>query len=501
MVRDMWRYCLCFFCSALMFSTASATELHLELTQKNIELGQTLQGKLIAIDSTIALSDLDLKALQNDFVVITHTGALNDNELQRYPQENVQVLELELYPRHSGVLTIPPINLGQAQSRVQTITVNPAMESGSTIDVHMQISDHQVWQRQQIVINVEVKSPQAFFTLETESFKLPGFEIVPLKTQKQSLHGDAHYRTRVTMGWALFPLIAGDYTVDPPMIGYRLGGRIQRRFPLSRIEIRVRQLPAYIPPNMPVAKVNIRSSVTPTGMLKTDTLSYWTVTLTAQGTLPYWLPPVLNKIQNTAGIEFLPAQTKRSEQLGKAGVFAKVVHQIPFKARHSGNVPLPILNVQYFDPSSGRIESLNYHPTQPLAMSTMVLTLLLLCMSAAVIWTIRVLFRHSNVYLHRRRLIRHAMNKISQADTAVDIIIGLRHYATAQGWSTNLSVADFVSIWRQHYHLTDSMLEALHAISYSAYSGRRSTPSLMDLRQTIFQQLRAPRRIKRHFTW
>ena len=112
-----------------------------------------------------------------------------------------------------------------------------------------------------------------------------------------------------------------------------------------------------------------------------------------------------------------------------------------------------------------------------------------------------MLFRHSNVYLHRRRLIRHAMNKISQADTAVDIIIGLRHYATAQGWSTNLSVADFVSIWRQHYHLSDSMLKTLHAISYSAYSGRRSTPSPIELRQTILQQLRAPRRIKRPFTW
>lgn len=480
----------------LFIGNTCAAQLQLVITQNRVELGQVLHGKLIAIDSPATLSDIDLAPLQNNFVVQSHEGELTAAESQRYPKENVQVLALELYPRHTGKLVIPTLHLDEAQSGVQTILVDNAVESDGAITVELQVSQHRVWQRQQLIVTVAVTSPQSFFTLETAPYKSPGFEILPQQVIKQTVQVNSRNHTRVSTGWVLFPLLAGNYKLDLPMIGYRQSGRVQRQFALPQIALDVHKLPSYIPPNMPVARVNVDASIQPTGVLGTDTLAYWTVTLSANGTLPVWLPPVLQDLRSENGIHFLPQQSRRSLQVSANGAHATVVHQIPFTAQYSGKAQLPALKVQYFDPRSGRIESLRYRSPQPLVMGSTLLILLGFILVITLVWIMRLLIHRGNRYISQRRQLRQAFSSIRQAETASGIIRGLRQYAAAQGWHANLCMTDFVSKWRQHYQLSEAMLEALHDLSQCAYSRHTTELSVSDLRIIVLINLRSARKLR-----
>lgn len=498
MVTGKWRQLIILLCAVVVYGNCHAQQLHLELKQQRIEWGEILQGRIIALDTATALTDIDLSPLYDNFAVVAHEGDLGEDDAQRYSRVKTQVLDLQLYPRRTGKLAIPALKLDEAQSTAQTVDVDPASVQGGEINIDMHASAQHLWQRQQFVVNVEVKSLQQFFTLETAAFTLPGFEVMPLKMHREPVKGDSHYRTRVTMGWVLFPLLGGNYQLDLPMIGYRYSGRIQRRFRLPRIALEVRDLPAYVPPNMPVARVSIASSVTPPGRLQAGHLSYWTITLKAKGTLPYWLPPVLSNVQSSDGIEFLPAESQRSVQLDNNGAEASVVHQLPFKALGSGSVKLPSLKLQYFDPVAGRIEAVHYRAPQRLALSTSVIGLLALCLAAVLIWATRLLLRRARQILKRERQTSHALSIIESAATAGDIITGLRFYAVAQGWPTNLGVTGFAELWQLYFYRTDTLHNALQDLSRAIYSGQPSTQPLTQLRKDIVRQLRAKRRRPRN---
>lgn len=481
--------------SVLISMVANAGQLHFQLSQKRIELGQMLKGKLVAVDMSATLSDINLSPLLSNFAINSYPGELNANERQRYPQSNVQVLDLELYPRHTGELNIPPVSLDDVESHSHIVNVDKAKELEGQIAIDTQVSAHRAWQRQQIIITATMTSPQSFVALETESYNPTGFEVLPVKLQKQSVQTSHGQRTRIDAVWTLFPLLAGNYRLDLPLLGYRHNGRIQRHFALPRVNLNVSQLPAYIPPNMPVAMVTITSHISETGLLIPGDLYYWIITLSANGTLPYWLPPVLHSIHNSNNIEFLPVQSKRELHFTEGRIHATVVHKLPFIVHSSGRIHLPMLKLQYFDPVEGRIQSLHYQLGQRWAMSGLALTLLVLALCLTFFLLLLKAYRGIHNRVHQKREIRFSLDHLQQADSAMDVIYGLRRYAAANGWPANICLFDFISIWRQHYVLPQNLISAILGLSKCAYSDKTTQQSLVEFRAVIINHLRKPKRV------
>lgn len=477
-----------------LFSAQShAAQLRLELAQQHIELGQALSGKIIAIDNDEALTDTVVEPLREDFNVTTQPGELTSNQSAHYAHHKIQVLDLTLIPRRMGELKLPVLTLNDVQTQPHKIVVDKAMEIDGPIQIAMHVSSHRVWQRQQLLVTVDIKTPQPFAGIDGTAFKLSGFEIVPLDTKVQDLHDDPHFHTHIIMGWAIFPLLAGHYSLDLPLINYEYNGRVHRRFALPQTALTVSSLPAYIPPNMPVAKVSITSSVKPNGVLRTDRLAYWTVTLKANGTLPYWLPPVLQTVHSTANLKILPAHAQRKLSKSPAGVTASIVQQIPFKVLHSGKVSLPVLKLQYFDPVRGRIHSLRYRSPTPYGLSPTLTFLLLAGIVIIVFLTLRALYRWLHVQATKQRQLREAIKLIESAKTSAQIMRGLKCYAQARGWPSNLCVSDFITQWQQHYVLPDNFKNALHGLSEYAYSSHTMSQTLSDYQRIIVPYLHTPR--------
>ncbi|KPJ91209.1 MAG: hypothetical protein AMJ53_12090, partial [Gammaproteobacteria bacterium SG8_11] len=305
MVRVCLIICVWFFLPIKSY----ASELELQLQKNSIEWGQVISARLLAFDTDADLADIDLTPLYEDFAV--KLGDLSSGS----PKGKMQKLDLDLFPRRTGNLMLPSVTLGDLHSAAQTITVSDALEQGSALVVDLKVSAEQVWQRQQALATVEIKSPERFFNVEIEPFNAHGIEVRPFVLAREPIDGDARYRSRIQLGWAIFPLLGGDFQLELPMIRYLQGGRVKRRFYLPRLNLKVQELPAYIPPNMPVAKVAVESSIANEGLLHTGDIAYWDITLRANGTLTYWLPPVLHGVQSTDAIEFLPAKSTPKLQI------------------------------------------------------------------------------------------------------------------------------------------------------------------------------------------
>jgi hypothetical protein len=169
-----------------------------------------------------------------------------------------------------------------------------------------------------------------------------------------------------------------------------------------------------------------------------------------------------------------------------------VIHEVPFKARRIGTVDLPQLKVQYFDPDTGRIESV-YHQTPP-PMAGNVLVVILFAALTIVLsarggrWFIQRYTRH------RQR--EFAIHTVRDAVTAKEILLGLRGYAAAEGWPANLTVTDFLRFWQQRYHVSTELQTSLHCLSQLLYGGNKDQ-SLEKLKASLPQQLRQTWRRRR----
>lgn len=469
--------------SSLMWTNGLAGELNMRLQQHRIELGQVINARLIATETEADLAEVDLNPLYQNFAVIVADNVRSDS------QRNLQTLNVELYPRRTGSLTVPALSLGEMKSREQTVLISNAMVGETATLVNLTVSGQKVWQRQQVLAAVEIKSAHRFFNITLEPFKLKGFEVRPFVAAREPIDGDPHYRSRIRVGWSIFPLVSGAYTLELPMLKYEQGGLTQRRFFLPRIDIQVRELPQYIPPNMPVAKVHIASSIVTSGLLRTGHLAYWNIILSAEDTLAYWLPPVLHNIQSSNQIEYLPAKSRPDLQIDAGGALAQVIHEVPFKARRMGSIELPRLKVQYFDPDTGRIESVYHDTPPPIAWSVPVIILCTVLVIILSVWGSGWFFQH---YRHHKQR-QSALLGIREAQAASEILLGLRHYAVAEGWPFNLTVSEFGGFWQQRYCVSTKFSEQLQILSQQLYGGGVDL-DLEKLKTGLLQHLRRPQR-------
>ena len=467
------------------FAVAAApagVTLHMDRT--DVELGQGIAAQLRYTD-TLPRPELSTlrTVLARDFAVDAGDTA------QTGPHTFVQ--HLTLYPRRVGELTVPALRAGDRRTTPVTIHVTPAQEAGHPLKVHVVFSSPQPWVRQQVRVVMEVTSADPFFGLEMHTPDLRGFEVVaiPQQQRKETVAGVRY--TVKTVGWLLYPLRDGTHKLELPPISYVRNGLAVRRFYPPSLTLKVKPLPPYVPPLLPVGKISARTSLTPSGTLRTGRLAYWSVDIAGADVPADWLPPVLSQISSGKDMQVFPAETTRRDQPDAAGVHGLVRHRIPLKPLASGQVPLPRLRLQYFDPDSGRIVTVVATPKRPVALSLPVTILLTLVSGGLLGWLARLIGRRAAGQWRRYRLRRQALIDLRNAADPDALRSALRLYARAEGWPSNLSLDDWLARWRRHYVLPDVLATALAQLGAASYGDRPTDPQL---KSRLFRCLRHPAR-------
>lgn len=462
MVRGLlWLLC------CLPFSTLAAdARLWIELEQTSLELGQPLHGVLHARGGGSAPGGEVLQPLSREFAV--QSGVLETEQADSETDLPHYRLDFTLYPRRSGTLTIPPLEFADSRSEALTVEVSPALSQGEALAVTPAISTIRPWVREQVLVTLEVITPDTLASLAIEPPELPGFEVIPLNSERERIETAQGERTRLRSGLALFALTPGSHAISLPPLRYRLDGGTRKRLPLPAFELEVKPLPPYVPPTLPVGKVSIDSSLEPRGLLRTRQLGFWHIALRADAVPPHWLPPLQPLLGSNDDVRLSPPRREYSTAADSRGVHARLDYRVPFHPLSDGRVALPELALDYFDPQSGRLERVVHRPPRPLSLGLVARLLLAALLLAVLLWSVPRVWRRGKALWRCRRERRAALIALSHAEDVAALRAALRRYAAADGSPGNITLTHW---WQRHGGSLPA--ETMVTLAAASYGGRQ----------------------------
>lgn len=350
-----------------------------------------------------------------------------------------------------------------------------------------------VWQRQPIIVRVQVQSRDPYITLKLPDLHGEGLDLVPIPVQRHRPDHAGNQPTVFELGWIIVPLLGSTGTLKLPDMQLERGGALERSFTLPELKYKARALPPYVSPLIPVGRIQIMDQVDTTSLLDTDTLTFWKIRIRSQTIPAAWFPPLLRRVQDSAQIEFLPAEIRRESRPDIRGFNAEVEYLVPLKLKTSGWTKLPDIRLQYFDPQSGKLENVYLPPRKLFALGwpwriaagMLVLLLFIVVVLKGLRFTRRRYLRWS---MHRR-----ALRTIRDARELADLRTGLSQFARAEGWPENLGLHAWHDYWQSRYTRSDLLRNALHETEVTSYSGRSTIP-VEDIVQKCHQALCTRRR-------
>jgi hypothetical protein len=428
----------------------ASPSLEVQLKKSSGELGRPVYLKIIAEELKTDLSNLSLLSLNEQFVldskdldteIVQQTDG-NGKQKSRTPIRR-QILSLKLYPRQTGELLIPSFSIDKINSAEKTVKIQDAITDGKIISVDWDFTSPEVWQREQIIVSLTLTTPEEYATIRLAKQSVVGFEITPLPVNREWIEDKQGGRSRITTGWSLLPLISGNLEIDLPAIEYHLSGVIRRTFYLPKIKLAIRPLASYLPPTIPVGKVKIETSITPAGMLNTNDLAYWNISI---------------------------------------------------KPLSNGLTKLPGLKIQYFDPVTGKLESVVHQTKSPISIGNATRILAIFISLIVLLYLCRRLYQyiHSHVKYRNRRL--NALEMIKQAETKEDVLAGLRSLGKAEGWPANLTLSKWLECWKMKYLAEPQLKECIQSLSNYCY-GLAQENSLQAIISSLVKLLKKPQNI------
>lgn len=337
-------------------------------------------------------------------------------------------------------------------------------------EIHL--SDAQVWQREQIILEVSLKAPDPFALLKADKLVVPGMEVVRLpETQYVKREGPQPLRIR----WQLYPYNPGTHQIKLPAIRYYLFGGTKAKWqpPIQNIEVQA--LPPYLSPTTPVGMVDIESHIEPSGVLKPDSLVYWHVTLKSTAVTPAQFPPILKQLGVNKALDVLPA--KVSINTNKETGIYQLGYQIPVKAKSSGRLDLPELQWHWFDPKSARLKKLSYQAPRPWVLARWEQVALVLGSGLLLLAAMYQIIKRGLYFYRRWRarslVLRRLQNLLNNKGETQSVRQAMADCTKAHGWPNNLSTQQWLKNWEQRYGENQLLRKSLQVYEQECFSGNK----------------------------
>lgn len=429
------------------------------------EIGRPIRVELIGVSLNSKLAAINLTTLNKDFGVVTDY-AIDDASDDRWPKQSIQILKLKLYPRKTGRLTIPELFIDKAHSKA--ITINSL--AGNAAPPQLTLTTHEPYLRQQIVVRISVISNNLSARLSIdEDDKIAGFESHPLAFTRNKLQ-DGRYRLQT--GWALTALKTETQSLELPAVDYSVSGVSRKQYFMPAISIRIKPLPLYLPPTIPVGKVSIHSSFDQVSFLSPGSLHYWNLSLEGNMSNTYRLPPVLRQIKSSDKISFLAINSIRTVNALDDQLVSQVSHSIPFKALSSGLLSIPEIQLQYFDPASGKIQTIVHQPQRQLVLSVLWKGVIVIMLASILAWLTFVIYKKGQKIKFSRLKYQQAITLLNEQKNTQAIREAIRFIASAEYWLENITLTQWCEMWSGKYKTGMNFKTLCKALSDSLYQSQ-----------------------------
>ncbi|HIO96624.1 MAG TPA: hypothetical protein EYG71_01695 [Leucothrix sp.] len=368
----------------------------------------------------------------------------------------------------------------------QSIFSSAILYAKQKITVDLSQSDQQVWQRQQVLITLTVQTDDPFSRLEVDDFSEKGFSIIPFELQRT----ESNQQTTLTLKWVIFPFVSGKHSIELPRIRYRPNsGRIQT-LQLKPLPLQVRKLPIYVPPTMPVGEIILQSKWDESWLVSTKSLLEWQVTMQGKQLAKQTMPPLTRQLSSNKSLEILPLQTTNEMIKSDQGFTHLRNYTIPLKAIKTGLLNLPTLEVQYFEPIAGKLQTAQLSPPFVLSINKWLLRAIGILLLIAVVLLLFFITKMIATSLRKSAKIKQALHQLKQATTYEEVRDALNQLALAKGWENNLSLSQFIDLWQEQSRDKGLLTDAIKTLQSQQFSPTDNN-KIKDTAQMLWKALTA----------
>jgi len=348
---------LCLFAHAVQAATFSA-----HVDRKSMTQGETLILELTLADSDTRLRaegeqpNIDLTLLSRDFELGVPREHHRFN-IQRNRGRATSTLHVELFPRHTGELSIPAFAVDGLRSRPITIRVlKEAPEHARELFVRTGVVKKRLWVGETTLLYLDL-----YHRVEIESARLGGLpdtepknidlERIGSRDRTETINGLEYQVSRTA--WGLAPRQLGVIKIHMPDVWVVTRAGDKKRLPFSDVEITAKALPADIPTGVIVGHPKLVFD-TSEGPLTTGSPHAAHLTIRAD-TLPQLMPSRPPDLDFPAGLKVYSEMPRiEGPEFDIDGHFATTArYPMQVLPSQSGRYQLPEITLPYFDTDKG----------------------------------------------------------------------------------------------------------------------------------------------------
>ena len=424
-------------------------------------LGRPIRVELYGVNLKTNFSDINLAVLNENFGVIVDY-VINDTSDNRWPNKKIQILKFKIYPRRIGSIRIPKIQAGNISSKEKNVLITKGNNSSPLII----LPKKKPYEQQQFIVYTQVLSSDATSRLSVDKKTvIDNFTSIPLPFER-SKNKEGMYVLKI--GWALSALKNGRINLKLPPIEYSVSGVSRKKFYLPSKLIIIKVLPLYLSPTIPIGKISIQSKLSQSGFLLTDSISYWNIRLEGNLNNSYKLPPVLRQVKSSSNIKFLPVNSIRSIKKTSNSLISIVNHAIPFKALESGFLTFPEIQLQYFDPVNGKINTLSYKTKRIFSLSLFWRIILIFLFILLFIYIFKISYKKWEGFKFLK-IKREQAILLLQKNNISNIRESIRLLSEAENWPKNITITQWGEYWKNKYKVNDGFDDFVEKLSICFY--------------------------------
>ncbi|MCK4708847.1 MAG: BatD family protein [Gammaproteobacteria bacterium] len=336
----------------------SNNKLSVSISNTDKQWGQFLRVTL-RYHGAEMLEGIDLQSWRQ-YVAVSFDDEYIDEDDNGNP---IQVLQLRLHPRKTGRFQLPSLKLGKSHSQAIDINISQPIVKNAAIKLDWQISTSSPWQREAVLIRVQLQTNDYAAHIKLDPPEHKQFLSRVLKTERQVLD-DGSYR--FDAGWILYPMdtgVAGDglLELDLPPVRYQIAGSDRRQFYLPLQKLQVKALPNYLPPTLPVGKLNVHSQI----INDKESNKQWQLSIKTDALIPYGVPELDAHLATISEHDIADVVIKYTQQsnysdFANNNYFSRSIYSSPMPdwLMPFGNDLK--LTLRFFDTETGRLGEISH---------------------------------------------------------------------------------------------------------------------------------------------
>lgn len=367
--KPAYRLALLFLLPLLLLGNGARAAVNASVDRGDVALGDTLVLTLTASEDNANLQGVDTSHLAADFEVLSR-NIRSSMTLINGVQTHKRELSLEITPRRSGTLTIPPFSIGSSRTQPIQVQVSerPQVDPGNEVVLFTAEADsNEVYVQGQLLLTLRIQQSVNLDREGISELELENAFVVPLeqKSYQRRMHGRLWLVREVR--YAIFPEQSGDLTIPAQQFTGRLSagqrglfspgnrGRVIRRN-TEALTIDVLPKPLDYPAAdwLPARSLQVEEewSRDPETLRVGESVTR-TVRISGEGLQGAQLPPTL--FPEHPGLKLYPDQPQiddREIASGLQGVRRDSVAIIPTE---TGSVTLPAIEIPWWDTATNSL--------------------------------------------------------------------------------------------------------------------------------------------------